>query len=63
MEFFVIAVLLGLIPAAVARGKGRNFGIWWLFGTLLFVVALPVAIVMAEDQEGIQRKRTFLHRG
>ncbi|MFZ6029710.1 MAG: cytochrome c biogenesis CcdA family protein [Chloroflexota bacterium] len=35
--------LLGLIPAFIARGRGRNFFDWWFFGTSLF----PVALVMA----------------
>jgi cytochrome c-type biogenesis protein len=40
---FVAAVLLGLIPAFIARSKGRNFYDWWFFGAALF----PVAFVMA----------------
>lgn len=40
---FVAAVLLGLIPAFIARRKGRNFYDWWFFGAALF----PVALVMA----------------
>jgi hypothetical protein len=37
-------ILLGLIPAFIARKKGRNFFHWWLFGSVLFVVALPAAL-------------------
>ena len=40
---FVAAVFLGLIPAFIARRKGRNFYDWWFFGAALF----PVALVMA----------------
>ena len=36
-----IAGALGLIPAAIASGKGHSFGAWWLFGAALFIVALP----------------------
>ncbi|HJW89299.1 MAG TPA: cytochrome c biogenesis protein CcdA [Anaerolineales bacterium] len=38
------AAALGLIPAAIAREKGRNFFDWWFFGATLFVVALPLAL-------------------
>lgn len=45
MEILVLAVLLGLIPAYIAKQKGYSFGDYWIFGTLLFVVALPVALL------------------
>jgi hypothetical protein len=32
--------LLGLIPAAIASRKGRKFGRWWVYGWLLFIIAL-----------------------
>ncbi|HET8563906.1 MAG TPA: hypothetical protein VFM35_08560 [Candidatus Binatia bacterium] len=37
-------VLLGFIPAFIANKKGRNFFNWWIFGTLVFIVALPAAL-------------------
>lgn len=40
----VLAVILGCIPGAIAQSKGRPFVAWWLFGTALFVVALPMSI-------------------
>ena len=46
MEVLIFAVLLGLIPAAIASHKGRSFGVWWAYGTLLFIVALPMALLM-----------------
>lgn len=39
-----MAVILGLIPAMIARSKGLGFVEWWVFGALLFIVALPAAI-------------------
>jgi len=42
----VIAVLLGLTPAMIAYKKGRSPVLWWLFGTLLFVVALPAILII-----------------
>ncbi len=34
------STLLGLIPATIARHKGRKFGRWWVYGWLLFINAL-----------------------
>ena len=31
MEFLLLAVLLGLIPAVIARSKGRSFVLWWIW--------------------------------
>lgn len=66
--FAVIAVvLLGLIPAAIAHGKGYSFTGWWLYGTLLFPLALPHAVLAGDrprivphlDQgEPLARRRT-----
>lgn len=39
----VSLILLGLIPAYIAKRKGRSFMTWWFFGTTLFPVALPMA--------------------
>jgi hypothetical protein len=53
MEVLIFAVLLGLIPAAIASKKGRSFGLWWFYGTALLIVALPMAIIMKpQNQEG-----------
>jgi len=46
MEIIVIGVILGIIPAAIAKNKGYSFALWWFFGTLLFIVALPAALLM-----------------
>jgi hypothetical protein len=43
---FVIAPLIGLIPASIAKSKGRSFLVWWLFGWALWIVALPAAIIV-----------------
>lgn len=42
----LLAALLGIIPAVIAQKKGRNALLWWVFGTLLFIVALPVSILI-----------------
>ncbi len=55
MEIIIIAVLIGLIPAAIARNKGRDFVLWWVFGAALFIVALPAALLIKSDTAAIER--------
>jgi len=57
MEILIIAVLIGLIPAAIARSKGRSFGLWWLFGAALFIVALPAALLIKPDIAAVERSK------
>ncbi len=40
------ACVLGLITGAIAKRKGRSFGGYWAFGTLMFLVALPYVLLM-----------------
>jgi hypothetical protein len=46
----VVIVLIGLLPAWIASRKGHNFFGWWLFGSALFIVALPIAIFIKPDE-------------
>jgi hypothetical protein len=39
-----------LIPATIARRKGRNFYDWWFFGAALFLVALPASLLIKPEQ-------------
>lgn len=57
MEFLFLAVLLGLIPAVIARTKGRSFVVWWLYGALLFIVALPHALLMRANREAVESRQ------
>lgn len=50
-----IAALLGLIPANIAKSKGRSFGLWWFYGWMLFIVALIHAASLPYDQTGPDR--------
>lgn len=40
----MLAVILGCIPGAIAQRKGHDFVEWWIFGSLLFIVALPMSL-------------------
>ena len=54
MEILVAALFLGLIPAAIASSKGRSFGLWYLYGVALFIVALIHSLVL---QRGVPALR------
>jgi hypothetical protein len=59
MDIFGIVLFwlaLGLIPAYIADRKGKSFGKWWVYGWLIFFVALVHAIVMKPDPEWAARK-------
>ncbi len=55
-ELIVLAVLIGLILAAIAQSKGHNFMLWWLFGAALFIVALPCALIIGRDQRNLDQQ-------
>jgi len=44
IEALQLAVLIGLVPAFIAQKKGKSFLLWWLYGAMLFIVALPHSI-------------------
>jgi hypothetical protein len=56
MEILLLAALLGLIPAAIAKGKGRSFGLWWFYGAMLFIIALPHALLMSPNRDELDRR-------
>jgi hypothetical protein len=39
-------VIVALIPATIARSKGRPFGPWWVLGFLLLPFAIIAAVVI-----------------
>jgi len=47
----IAGALLGLIPAMIARNKGRNFIDWWLFGAALWPIAMPAALLIKPKSE------------
>lgn len=57
MEVLFFAALLGIIPGMIAHSKGRSFGAWWLYGAMLFIIALPHSILIGSDQKGMDEIR------
>lgn len=54
MEVLLFAALIGLVPAVIARGKGRSFGLWWLYGAAIFIVALPHSLLLKADARQLE---------
>jgi hypothetical protein len=44
--------LLALIPANIAAKKGGSFVGWWIFGFLVWIVALPAALMKRDHRYG-----------
>lgn len=48
MEYYILGLLvaccLGILPANIAKRKGKDFTTWWVYGTLLWIVAIFHAI-------------------
>ena len=57
MEIFAVALILGLIPAVIAERKGRNGVAWWIYGSALFLFALPHALFLKPSQENIDKRK------
>ena len=45
-----------MIPAAIASGKGRSFFLWYIYGVLLWIVALIHSLVLRPDQQELDRR-------
>jgi hypothetical protein len=46
LEVLGLAAVLGLLPAAIASVKGYSFWLWWFYGWMLFIVALPHSLLL-----------------
>lgn len=57
MEYLFMAAILGVIPGVVAHSKGRSFLLWWLYGFMVLIIALPHSLFMKADQQTIETKQ------
>lgn len=58
--FLVITTGLGLATAYIAQSKGRGFGWWWLYGTVLPVVGLVHALTLKVVRPSLAQSLTDL---
>lgn len=56
MAVLFFAALLGIIPAMIASKKGRNAFAWWLYGAVIFIIALPHALLLNASLKPGERK-------
>ena len=59
MELLLICAVLGCIPAAIASNKGRSFIEWWIYGALLFIVALIHSLLIRKDHSALERAQAI----
>lgn len=57
MELFILCAVLGVIPALIAGKKGRSSFGWWIYGSLIFIIALPHSLLISADPRWIERKQ------
>ena len=51
-DILVPATLIGLVPAFIAKSKGRNFILWWIYGIGLFIIAIiHVFVIKSTNQQ------------
>ena len=46
--YFLVLASFGLIPATIAKNKGYRFGLWWLYGLVLFIIAFIHALTLRD---------------
>lgn len=51
----ILSMLLGLIPAYMAKQKGHSFFWWWLYGTIIFIVAFIHAAFLDDIREDAEK--------
>lgn len=56
-EIILLNVLFGWVPALIAKRKGCSFGLWWFYGVMLFIVALPHSLLIKADVQAIAKKK------
>lgn len=62
MEILALALILGLIPAMIAKSKGYSFFAWYIYGVLLFIVAL-VHAVLKKPNVAVVEAEAITHGG
>jgi len=55
--FLVIVALLGLLVGLIARSKGRSFFPWFIYGAMLFIVAIFHVLLMKPNNDAIEERQ------
>lgn len=46
---FVLLFTIALIPAALAKSKGRSFILWYIYGVLFWIIAMIHSLLISAD--------------
>ncbi len=46
VKLLLVLMVIALLPAAIAKAKGRSFIAWWVLGVLFFIIVFPVSVFM-----------------
>lgn len=57
MELILVAIVIGLLPAYIAKTKGHSFVLWWFYGAALFIIALPHALIMKSNDAALEHQQ------
>jgi len=57
IQILELAVIIGIIPAFIARNKGKNFFLWWFYGFMLFIVALPHSLWITPENQKVKQEQ------
>ena len=49
-ELILTGALIGVIPGMIAQRKGHSFFVWWFFGAMVFIFALPAALILKPNK-------------
>jgi hypothetical protein len=56
VSWLALLAIISCIPAVIAQNKGRSFGGWWLYGFLVFPIALIHSLVTSKNIEGLEQR-------
>lgn len=51
--------VVGLIPAFIAYKKGRSFPLWWLYGTMTFMIAIIHSILIKKNDAALAQDESL----
>jgi hypothetical protein len=54
--------LFGIITALIAQSKGRNILLWFLFGSVLFIIALPVILFLPRRNKSCPHCKEYIRK-
>ena len=55
-SYLILLFSLALIPAFIAKSKGRDFILWYFYGVLIFIVAFPHSLLISKSDELKERE-------